>query len=47
MCILTLSIAPWIVIVLIVGASLLAIATAELVGWGAVRVRPLEVLRYE
>jgi Predicted ABC-type transport system involved in lysophospholipase L1 biosynthesis, permease component len=29
------------------GAALLAMVTAVLVAWGAVRVRPLEVLRYE
>jgi len=32
---------------LIVGVALLAMVTAALVAWGAVRVRPLEVLRYE
>ena len=32
---------------LIVGVTLLAMVTAALVAWGAVRVRPLEVLRYE
>ncbi|GCE21936.1 ABC transporter permease [Dictyobacter kobayashii] len=32
---------------LIVGCALLAIVTAVLVAWGSVRVRPLEVLRYE
>jgi len=36
-----------IVLVLIVGAALLAMITAALVAYGAVRVRPLEVLRYE
>jgi putative ABC transport system permease protein len=30
-----------------VGSALLAMATAALVAWGSVRVRPLEVLRYE
>ena len=44
---LTLSTAPWIVISLIAGAALLAMLTAALVAWGSVRVRPLEVLRYE
>ncbi len=44
---LTLSTAPWIVISLIAGAALLAMGTAALVAWGSVRVRPLEVLRYE
>ena len=32
---------------LIVGIALLAMLVAALVAWGAVRVRPLEVLRYE
>ena len=32
---------------LIVGVTVLAMVTAALVAWGAVRVRPLEVLRYE
>jgi ABC-type antimicrobial peptide transport system permease subunit len=32
---------------LIVGSALLAMLAAALVAWGAVRVRPLEVLRYE
>ncbi len=36
-----------IVIILIAGIALLAMITAALVAWGAVRVRPLEVLRYE
>ncbi len=44
---LTLSISPWIVIVLVGGSALLTMATAALVAWGSVRVRPLEVLRYE
>jgi ABC-type antimicrobial peptide transport system permease subunit len=44
---LTLSISPWIVVALVGGSALLAMATAALVAWGAVRVRPLEVLRYE
>ena len=35
------------VLVLIVGAALLAMITAALVAYGSVRVRPLEVLRYE
>ncbi len=34
-------------IVMIVGSALLAMLVAALVAWGAVRVRPLEVLRYE
>ncbi|MBV9259199.1 MAG: FtsX-like permease family protein, partial [Ktedonobacteraceae bacterium] len=37
----------YIAIGLIVGIALLAMVTATLVAWGAVRVRPLEVLRYE
>jgi len=36
-----------IVLILIVGAALLAMITAALVAYGSVRVRPLEVLRYE
>ena len=36
-----------IVLALIVGAALLAMVTAAFVAYGAVRVRPLEVLRYE
>ncbi len=36
-----------IVIALILGSALLAMSTAALVAWRAVRVRPLEVLRYE
>ena len=32
---------------LILGSALLAMLTASLVAWGSVRVRPLEVLRYE
>ncbi len=35
------------VIGLIAGIAVLAMLTAALVAWGAVRVRPLEVLRYE
>jgi len=34
-------------IAMIVGSALLAMLVAALVAWGAVRVRPLEVLRYE
>ncbi len=37
----------YIAIGLIVGIALLAMLVSTLVGWGAVRVRPLEVLRYE
>ncbi len=36
-----------VVIGLIAGSALLAMITALLVAWGSVRVRPLEVLRYE
>jgi ABC-type antimicrobial peptide transport system permease subunit len=36
-----------IVLLLILGAALLAMITAALVAYGSVRVRPLEVLRYE
>ena len=36
-----------VVLVLILGAALLAMITAALVAYGSVRVRPLEVLRYE
>ena len=36
-----------IVIILIIGSALLAMSTSALVAWRAVRVRPLEVLRYE
>ena len=41
------SVSTLIVIGLIGGSALLAILTAALVAWGSVRVRPLEVLRYE
>ncbi len=37
----------WIVLILILGAALLAMVTSALVAYGSVRVRPLEVLRYE
>ena len=43
----TLTISPWIVVALIGGSTLLAMATAAFIAWNAVRVRPLEVLRYE
>jgi putative ABC transport system permease protein len=42
-----LTISPWIVVALISGSTLLAMATAAFIAWNAVRVRPLEVLRYE
>jgi putative ABC transport system permease protein len=44
---LTLSMSSLIVMSLIGGSALLAMLTAALVAWGSVRVRPLEVLRYE
>ena len=37
----------WIVLILILGAALLSMLTSALVAYGSVRVRPLEVLRYE
>ena len=43
----TLTISPWIVVALIGGSTLLTMATAAFIAWNAVRVRPLEVLRYE
>lgn len=42
----TISMEPMIVVSLIAGPALLAILTAALVTWRAVRVRPLEILRY-
>ena len=44
---LALGMSPVIVISLVGGSALLAILTAALVAYGSVRVRPLEVLRYE
>ncbi len=41
------SVSTLIVLSLIGGSVLLAMLTAALVAWGSVRVRPLEVLRYE
>jgi putative ABC transport system permease protein len=41
------SMSPVIVVSLVGGSALLAMLTAALVAWGSVRVRPLEVLRYE
>ncbi len=41
------SVSALIVLSLIGGSVLLAMLTAALVAWGSVRVRPLEVLRYE
>ncbi|HEY4034134.1 MAG TPA: FtsX-like permease family protein [Ktedonobacteraceae bacterium] len=43
----SLAVAPSTAIAMVVGAILLAMLTAALVAWQAVRVRPLEVLRYE
>ncbi len=43
----TLQVSSSITLFMIVGAVLLAMMTAALVAWSAVRVRPLEVLRYE
>jgi len=37
----------FLVLILIAGAALLAMLTASIVAYGSVRVRPLEVLRYE
>jgi len=44
---LSFSISPLIVLSLVGGSALIAMLTAALVAWGSVRVRPLEVLRYE
>ena len=44
---LPLTISPLIIVSLIAGSTALAILTATLVAWNSVRVRPLEVLRYE
>ncbi len=41
------SVSALIVISLIGGSALLAMLTSAIVAWGSVRVRPLEVLRYE
>jgi ABC-type antimicrobial peptide transport system permease subunit len=41
------SVSTLIVIGLIGGSALLAMLTAAFVAWGSVRVRPIEVLRYE
>jgi len=43
----TLQVSSSIALLMIVGSVLLAMVTAALVAWSAVRVRPLEVLRYE
>lgn len=44
---LTLHMSPLIVVSLVGGSALLTMCLAALVAWGAVHVRPLEVLRYE
>jgi putative ABC transport system permease protein len=44
---LTLNMQPIVIVSMIVGPLLLAVITAALVAWNAVRVRPLMVLRYE
>ncbi|HLJ33346.1 MAG TPA: FtsX-like permease family protein [Ktedonobacteraceae bacterium] len=44
---LTLNMEPVVIVSMVIGPALLAILTAVLVAWNAVRVRPLEVLRYE
>jgi ABC-type antimicrobial peptide transport system permease subunit len=41
------SIQPVVVMSLVLGSAVLAMLTALLVAWRSVRVRPLEVLRYE
>ncbi len=44
---LTLNMEPTVIVSMVIGPALLAILVAVLVAWNAVRVRPLEVLRYE
>ena len=44
---LTLNMEPTVIVSMVIGPALLAILTAVLVAWNAVRIRPLEVLRYE
>ncbi len=44
---LTLNMEPVVIASMVIGPALLAILVAVLVAWNAVRVRPLEVLRYE
>jgi putative ABC transport system permease protein len=41
------TIAPTLVLSVVLGAATICMVVAALVAWGAVRVRPLEVLRYE
>jgi putative ABC transport system permease protein len=41
------SVSPPVALGIVASSALLAMLTAALVAWGAVRVRPLEVLRYE
>jgi ABC-type antimicrobial peptide transport system permease subunit len=43
----TLGVSIWLVVLIIAGTSLVTMLVAALVSWNAVRVRPLEVLRYE
>jgi putative ABC transport system permease protein len=43
----SLAIAPTLVLSVVLGAAAICMVVAALVAWGAVRVRPLEVLRYE
>jgi putative ABC transport system permease protein len=38
---------PLVVVFLVVGPVILAMLTAAMVSWRAVRIRPLDVLRYE
>jgi putative ABC transport system permease protein len=42
-----LGVAPWLVGLITAGTALITMLVAMLVSWNAVRVRPLEVLRYE
>ncbi len=41
------SVSTLVVLSLVGGSAAVAMGTAALVAWGSVRVRPLEVLRYE
>ncbi len=43
----TLNMEPLLIVALVISPALLAMLTAALVSWRAVRIRPLEVLRYE
>lgn len=42
-----LAIGPWLVVLIIASTSIVTMLVSMLVSWNAVRVRPLEVLRYE